>query len=282
MSGYQKVSIFESDGRQSSGSETESQSGMNASDWLQTVNSPLPFRVGNSSVRLRLPNLARLQFLLPAFVLLLTCCALFILLPNSDARYTRGITSPRFKTIVHEADVLGVQTFSAHSAVQHDKSHEAEVKHDRKPCADEDSYNSTYPMTAPTILKDGSKVFVIGIISDLDAESKSKKESFTWMSHFLKGSLTVSPNKDNIQVKWNNRITLKESLSQGGRGMELSELIVFNGKLYAVDDRTGIVYQIDNDKVYPWVVLPDGDGKSPKGNAFLISDCLHLTNLEYI
>jgi soluble calcium-activated nucleotidase 1 len=46
--------------------------------------------------------------------------------------------------------------------------------------------------------------------------------------------------------------------------MELSELIVFNGKLYSCDDRTGIVYQIDVDKAraVPWVVLADGDGSS--------------------
>lgn len=48
--------------------------------------------------------------------------------------------------------------------------------------------------------------------------------------------------------------------------MELSELRVFNGKLYTFDDRTGIVYQIiDNHKIIPWVLLTDGDGQSMKG-----------------
>lgn len=93
------------------------------------------------------------------------------------------------------------------------------------------------------------------------------------------------------------------SLAQGGRGMELSELVVFDGKLLSFDDRTGVVYQIEGDKVsspgrphmymaqywrrrsqtgihlhyildcltsdpfkvLPWVLLNDGDGHATKG-----------------
>ena len=47
--------------------------------------------------------------------------------------------------------------------------------------------------------------------------------------------------------------------------MELSELVIFNGKLYSVDDRTGVVYQIENGKVVPWVILSDGNGGETKG-----------------
>ena len=53
--------------------------------------------------------------------------------------------------------------------------------------------------------------------------------------------------------------------------MELSELVVFNGKLYAVDDRTGVVFEItQDDKVIPWVILQDGDGHKVKGKGPLI------------
>lgn len=31
--------------------------------------------------------------------------------------------------------------------------------------------------------------------------------------------------------------------------MELSDLAVFNGKLYSIDDRTGLIYQISDKKV---------------------------------
>lgn len=47
--------------------------------------------------------------------------------------------------------------------------------------------------------------------------------------------------------------------------MELSELVVFNGHLYTVDDRTGVVYRIEGNQAVPWVILPDGDGSVSKG-----------------
>ena len=33
---------------------------------------------------------------------------------------------------------------------------------------------------------------------------------------------------------------IQSHISEKGRGVELSELVVFNGKLYTVDDRSGI------------------------------------------
>lgn len=60
-------------------------------------------------------------------------------------------------------------------------------------------------------------------------------------------------------------------MSYGGRGMELSELTVFNGNLLTFDDRTGVVYKLllGNEssvvKVVPWVILADGDGNEAKG-----------------
>lgn len=47
--------------------------------------------------------------------------------------------------------------------------------------------------------------------------------------------------------------------------MELSELVVFNGHLYTVDDHTGVVYRIEGNRAVPWVILPDGDGTVSKG-----------------
>ena len=47
--------------------------------------------------------------------------------------------------------------------------------------------------------------------------------------------------------------------------MELSELVTFNGRLLTFDDRTGIVFEIINDHVSPWVILTDGETISQKG-----------------
>ena len=48
-------------------------------------------------------------------------------------------------------------------------------------------------------------------------------------------------------------------------GMELSELVAFNGRLYTCDDRTGVIYEINDNKAVPWVVMQDGNGRVTKG-----------------
>ena len=72
-----------------------------------------------------------------------------------------------------------------------------------------------------------------------------------------------------MSLEWDKDelITLKSSLAQGGRGMELSELVVFNGNLLGFDDRTGTIYHIDlaSKFAYPWVLLVDGHGRVAKG-----------------
>lgn len=47
-------------------------------------------------------------------------------------------------------------------------------------------------------------------------------------------------------IKTHNRFS---NIAAGGRAMELSDLAVFNGKLYSIDDRTGLIYQISDKKV---------------------------------
>ncbi|XP_017887430.1 soluble calcium-activated nucleotidase 1 isoform X4 [Ceratina calcarata] len=58
---------------------------------------------------------------------------------------------------------------------------------------------------------------------------------------------------------------LTSSLTMKGRGMELSELVTFDGHLLSFDDRTGVVYIIEGEEAYPWVILMDGNGKNTKG-----------------
>lgn len=47
--------------------------------------------------------------------------------------------------------------------------------------------------------------------------------------------------------------------------MELSELVTFNGRLLTFDDRTGIIFEVTNGNVSPWVIITDGESISPKG-----------------
>lgn len=73
-----------------------------------------------------------------------------------------------------------------------------------------------------------------------DRDENSKLDDVTWGSYLKTGTLTLYTD-GTISVKWDKEmVTLKSHISEKGRGVELSELIVFNGKLYTVDDRSGI------------------------------------------
>ena len=132
-------------------------------------------------------------------------------------------------------------------------------------------YNHTYPLTQPVITPSGMR-FRIAIIADPDTNSKVKDKDNVWQSYLKFGYLTWDESSESVTIDWDKSEAdvLTSSLSIGGRGMELSELIVFNGHLYTVDDRTGVVYRVGKDKkgrwkVIPWVILADGNGEETKG-----------------
>lgn len=132
------------------------------------------------------------------------------------------------------------------------------------------NYNQNYPLTAAKIAFPEVE-FTIGLVADLDTASISKGNS--WISYLRRGTLTWnSSNKTvNVQLK-NEPTTLKSSYSHAGRGAELSELVVFNGRLLTFDDRTGLVYEIKDNTLIPWVILTDGNGTISKGsNIFFFS-----------
>ncbi|XP_077384050.1 soluble calcium-activated nucleotidase 1 [Festucalex cinctus] len=125
-------------------------------------------------------------------------------------------------------------------------------------------YNDTYPLSPAERTPQGTR-YRIAVIADLDTNSRSEK-TLSWFSYMRRGYLLVSQSGDRVSVEWDAEKTVLQShLAEKGRGMELSELVVFNGKLYSVDDRTGVVYHVDGGKVVPWVILPDGDGNVAKG-----------------
>uniref|UniRef100_G1QGY3 Calcium activated nucleotidase 1 n=1 Tax=Nomascus leucogenys TaxID=61853 RepID=G1QGY3_NOMLE len=114
-------------------------------------------------------------------------------------------------------------------------------------------YNDTYPLSPPQRTPAGIR-YRIAVIADLDTESRAQEEN-TWFSYLKKGYLTLSDSGDKVTVEWDKDHGVLEShLAEKGRGMELSDLIVFNGKLYSVDDRTGVVYQIEGSKPCNWTL----------------------------
>jgi soluble calcium-activated nucleotidase 1 len=123
------------------------------------------------------------------------------------------------------------------------------------------------PKTKAVKNKDGTISYRIGIITDLDENSKHPSKLLTWVSYFKRGKLVLNTEQDNkVSVKWDSdNIVYDSSLAQGGRAMELSELVCFDGRILSMDDRTGVVYQLFEQHVSPWVIMADGDGQEKKG-----------------
>ena len=117
-----------------------------------------------------------------------------------------------------------------------------------------DGYNHTYPLTKPIITPRGLK-YRISIIADPDTDSKVIKQLITsmsiifqnnvlqvegkpnlWKSYLKRGYLIWDDTNDKVSIEWDdNEDELTSSFSTGGRGMELSDLVVFNGNLYTCE-----------------------------------------------
>lgn len=130
--------------------------------------------------------------------------------------------------------------------------------------------NNKYPLTDPIKMPDGSVKFRIAMISDLDGSSVSTKESNTWYSYFKQGHLTYNAKDKAVTVEWDsapdNGDQIKSDMSKNGRGLELSELVTYNGQLITLDDKTGLVYVFENKVLIPWVIVTEGDGHQKGGN----------------
>ena len=58
--------------------------------------------------------------------------------------------------------------------------------------------------------------------------------------------------------------------AEGVRGLELSELVSFGGRLLTCDDRSGIIFEVldargDSPRVVPRHIMMEGDGNTDKG-----------------
>lgn len=209
------------------GSSTVIETGMYLRDWRQALRTPPSYRLGNRTIRLQVSMIWPLA--------VLGVIVLFLIYIVSNSAFGSGAPTS-----------LGGGNLDRSSLIL---------------------YNHTYPLSAP-IINNGIYTFRIAVIADLDTSSRAKGGKDSWSSFLLKGYLSYIPAKGTVTVSWDDvgPKELRSSFSLKGRGMELSELVVFNGRLLTFDDRTGLVYAIENDHVYPWLLLMDGDGKaSSKG-----------------
>lgn len=103
-------------------------------------------------------------------------------------------------------------------------------------------YNATYPLSSA--FQSGDVItYKIGIVADLDTNSKSNIKPYTFISYLKRGFLSYDTVKNHVTVTWDKTPTtiLSSTYSHKGRGMELSELIVYDGRLLTFDDRSGMV-----------------------------------------
>ncbi|CAB3399213.1 unnamed protein product [Caenorhabditis bovis] len=126
-----------------------------------------------------------------------------------------------------------------------------------------DAVNNT-KLTIHHQLNTGHDEYDIVLVTDLDHDSKDGKK---WKSIVTRGRITLSPDHTHgsVQFSRNSEYFVNTQIAAGGRAMELSDLAVFDGKLLSIDDRTGMIYQLDGQKAIPWVFVNDGDGKVEKG-----------------
>lgn len=128
-------------------------------------------------------------------------------------------------------------------------------------------YNYTYPLTS-AVISNGVHTYRIGMIADLDKESRDPKKPNQWRSYLKMGVLKYNPAQNSVDVTFDdheNPTEIKGGYSLKGRGMELSELVTFNGRMLTIDDRTGLVFHLKDNKALPWVLLMDGPGNTGKG-----------------
>ena len=111
-------------------------------------------------------------------------------------------------------------------------------------------------------------VYHIAIVADLDKASKMAEEKKPKFKSYLKMG-TLTRKGDSFSIEWIDTHTITSAHNEAGRGMELSELAVFNGKLWTFDDRSGIAFELANKngkpKAIPRHLLMEGDGETDKG-----------------
>lgn len=129
-------------------------------------------------------------------------------------------------------------------------------------------YNTTYPLTRPLVTS-MTRTFRIGIVADLDTKSKSVNDKHKWLSYLRRGWLSYSVSTGAVTVTWDQGapLPLSTTYASKDRGMELSDLVVFDGRLLSFDDRTGMVFHINSTHggSTPWLLLMDGNGQTSKG-----------------
>lgn len=112
--------------------------------------------------------------------------------------------------------------------------------------------------------------FHFAAVTDMDQLSRvpgSEKPIF--QSFMMPGMLTYDSSANKYKVEFGQMRTLVSGHNEAGRGMELSELTLYQNRLLAFDDRTGSIFEVlsheDKSFVVPRFVITEGEGDTDKG-----------------
>jgi len=118
-----------------------------------------------------------------------------------------------------------------------------------------------------------ANTFRFAAVTDLDQLSAvpgtSSKPKFK--SILLPGTIHHDPDTNKYNINFEETRTLYSSHNEAGRGMELSELVLYQNRLLSFDDRTGTVFEVlsrnngQETVVVPRLVITEGDGDTDKG-----------------
>ena len=139
---------------------------------------------------------------------------------------------------------------------------------------DDEALEAMYPPTADRVPRSHASEqlasacearFTLLLVADQDRATLQANGS--WHSTLRRGSLCLRAPRDaapSFSVSWVDEVPLTSPLNAGGRGMELSELVWYAGRLLTCDDHTGVVYEVKGGRVVPAYILADGDGHAAR------------------
>ena len=107
--------------------------------------------------------------------------------------------------------------------------------------------------------------YLLAIVSDRDKQSRVEEEAKGMWQSVMKKAFLKRETDGSFSIEWAADVVLYTKVSEAGRGMELSALTSFNNHLYAFDDRTGLVFEVMNNRAVPRFILMEGDGNTDKG-----------------
>ncbi|KAK6753935.1 hypothetical protein RB195_013119 [Necator americanus] len=119
---------------------------------------------------------------------------------------------------------------------------------------------------AKEVKDDESRKFDFLIVTDNDEDATAPKSQ--WRAITRKGVLKLSKDNSTAHVEWDSKSSdqeLMSGFSYKGRGMELSDLTEYRGRILAPDDKTGIIFEIKKNQALPWVILNSGPGNTTSG-----------------